>query len=85
MLDWAHDLALRGVAKGIESGSSLALDDLVAAGLVVRDPSGDHRVTEAGEAALAAGEPSRLERIALPMVAVAGIVFVASTVLEWLT
>lgn len=76
MLDLAHGLVLRAVADDPDGDhESPALDTLRACGFVVRDAAG-LRITDAGRVALAAGVPSRFERLALRVVAVC-LVFLA--------
>lgn len=83
MLDWAHDLTLRAVADG-DYDDSPALRTLVASGLVEQDPDGGCAVTPAGRVALE-DRDSRWMRVAWLVAAVAGGVYVASTVVDWLS
>jgi hypothetical protein len=83
MLDWAHRLALEAVQDG-GADASVALDDLVASGLVVR--AGDsYHVTDAGRAALAASRPSRAEAWSWRVLAASGIALAVGIALGWLT
>ncbi|MBA3891949.1 MAG: hypothetical protein H0X64_15625 [Gemmatimonadaceae bacterium] len=84
MLDWAHSLLLRAVADG-DQDDSPALRNLLAAGLVERRDDGTHAVTAAGQAALEAGEPSRAERVAWPVLGVCAVILLVATVAQWLT
>ena len=83
MLDWAHSAILEAVARGDETDETPALDDLVAVGLVERVSGAPHRLTPAGERALALGKPSRVERIAVRVMAVALVVFAIATIGDW--
>jgi len=83
VLDWAHDLTLRAVAAG-DYDDSPALRTLVASGLVEQHPDGGYAVTAAGRVALEDREP-RWMRIAWYVAAVAGAVYGAGTVVDWLS
>ncbi len=83
MLEWAHDLTLRAVADG-DYDDSPALRTLVASGLVEQHPDGGYAVTPAGRVALEGREPCWM-RIAWRVAAVGGAVYVASTVVDWLS
>lgn len=85
VLGWAHGLVLRSVARGASEDDSPALADLVAAGLVDRDETGAPQITPAGEAALAAGVPSRLERIGWTILSLTAVASVGATVVGWVT
>ena len=60
MLDLAHRLTLRAVDKG-DGEDTPAMQSLLATGLVGRGDDGGYVLTPAGEAALQASKPSRLE------------------------
>lgn len=82
MLDWAHGMTLRAVARG-DCDDCPALQALVATGLVERAPDGACTVTEAGRLALEAGRPRRWEKILYPILAVSGAVVIVSAIAGW--
>ena len=82
MLDWAHDLVLRGVARDpLGDHSSPALEDLVAVGFVER-AEGAARLTDSGRRALELGVPSRRERWAYRVTIGCAAIYVLASVSE---
>lgn len=86
MLDWAHRLVLRSVARG-DGDDSPALRDLVAAGLVAEREDGGYDITPAGRVALdaASTRPARWERIALVAGSVGLAILAIDAVAGWVT
>ena len=85
MLDFAHALTLKAVARG-DSSHSPALENLEACGLVEHNvDAGTYRLTEAGRRALEAGRPSRLERIGYRMILASAVVFGVGWLIDRLT
>jgi hypothetical protein len=84
VLDFSHRLVLRAVDKG-RGDDSPALRSLVAAGLVARSDGGGYIVTPAGEAALEASKPSRLEVSLWTVLGVCGGIVSIATIIGWVS
>ncbi len=84
MLDFAHRLTLRAVGKG-EGTDNPAMQSLLATGLVGRGADGDYVLTPAGEAALEASKPSRLEVSLWTVLGVCGAIVSIATIIGWVS
>jgi len=82
VLDVAHRVVLRGVARG-DDDDSPALRNLVATGLVA-ERDGGYEVTPAGQIALDKG-PAQWERIAWVAFGVGWLVILGDTIAGWVS
>lgn len=84
VLDWAHDLTLRGVANGDGDGDETpAMRTLVESGLVAQLADGRYELTPAGRVALEAGNDPR-KRWALLVLAIGLGILAVSDLLGWI-
>jgi hypothetical protein len=84
VLDFSHRITLRAARKG-EGKDTPAMQSLLATGLVGRSADGGYVLTPAGEAALEASKPSRLEMSLWWVFAVCVAMVAIATIIGWVT
>jgi hypothetical protein len=84
VLDFAHKLTLQAVDKG-EGEDTPAMQSLLATGLVGRGGDGGYVLTPAGEAALEASRPSRVETRLLWVLCVCLGILSVIAIIGWVT